>query len=912
MPGLPWLVTLGTALSALALTACPPAVAATVIHVAPGGNDAWTGRTMKPAAGDGPVATPERARDLVRALKTQAGLPPGGVEVVFQAGVYQLARPLELGAQDSGAEGAPVVYRAAPGAEVRFVGGRVVNGWQPVTDPAWLSRLAPEARPHVLRADLRAAGVTEFGQLTQRGFALPSGLSHLELFHQTRPMTLARWPNGGFATITSLPDGAGGMRFGYAGDRPQRWAGETDLWVFAYFYQDWADVYSPVAAIDTAARLITIGGKKPNYGMRTKQRFYVLNCLPELDQPGEWYLDRAAGQAFFWPPEPLRDGDVTVSVLPTILTLDEVAHVEVRGITLECVRGIGATIRGGHHNRLVACTIRNTGGRGVSVTGADSGVVGCDIYDTAEGGISLNGGDRKTLTPARLYAVNNHLYDYSRWCRTYRSAIQVGGVGQRVAHNLVHHGPHMGMGFGGNDHVFEFNEIHSVCYETGDVGAIYSGRDWTCRGTVLRHNYLHHVQGPGRIGAMGIYLDDQYSGTEMRGNLFYRVTRAVFIGGGVDNVAEGNLFVDCRPAMHLDNRGMGWQKKATDDPNGELRTRLTAVGYQQPPYSTRWPTLPGILDDDPGVPKRNRIVSNVSVGGRWDDVNATTRHLQIIERNLVDQDPRFVTPDRFGGDRVPVVTDFALQPDSPAYAQGFQKLPLEQIGLVNDGTRASWPVVHQPLKLPAEMAAEPAPPPTTPVPTYQAERVAMAPTIDGTIAREEWLGAEPGKAIVLAQDYRGAAAKPLSHAWVLWDDQALWVAVDNQVAAGTLRPGTAWGASDAVELAVKPFGAKDAPTVVLRGYPGGQFTVAATTATGALAARETAGVAYHAQAAGPDHWTVEWRIPWAVLGLDPARQSKLAFNVTCRKVAADLWLMWRGTGGNSYLADRAGVLTLGR
>ena len=34
-----------------------------------------------------------------------------------------------------------------------------------------------------------------------------------------------------------------------------------------------------------------------------------LYLLPELDQPGEWYLDRDSGLLYFWPPSPLTDGD---------------------------------------------------------------------------------------------------------------------------------------------------------------------------------------------------------------------------------------------------------------------------------------------------------------------------------------------------------------------------------------------------------------------------------------------------------------------------------------------------------------------------------------------------------------------------------------------------------------------------
>ena len=111
------------------------------------------------------------------------------------------------------------------------------------------------------------------------------------------------------------------------------------------------------------------------------------------------------------------------------------------------------------------------------------GVAGCDIYETGDGGIALTGGDRKTLTPGGLLADNNHIHHYSRWNRIYQPAIALNGVGNRATHNLIHDAPHMAIVFGGNDTRIEFNEIHSVCYESNDAGAIYAGRNWTMRGT---------------------------------------------------------------------------------------------------------------------------------------------------------------------------------------------------------------------------------------------------------------------------------------------------------------------------------------------------------------------------------------------------------------------------------------------
>ena len=653
------------------------------------------------AAAPGAVKTPKAApatplksllaaRDAARAIKkAHGGVPADGIDMALRGGVYLVTEPLELTAEDSGRQGAPVVFRSHPGETVRIVGGKEVRHFVAVGDPRVLARLDAAARGKVYRADLKALGITDFGQLTRRGFGEPSRPAHMELFFDDRPMTLARWPNEGYARIAGLPDGQNARRFQYDGDRPKRWTREPDAWLYGYWYHDWADTYIKVESIDTAKRIITMTDKH-GYGLRKGNRWHVLNVLAELDAPGEYYVDRQAGVLYFWPPAPIGSAKALVSVADTLITMKGVSHVVLRGLVLEACRGTAVRIDGGSHNQVVGCTIRNTGNRAVIVRGTEHALLGCDIYETGEGGIALAGGDRRTLTPARLLAENNHIHHFSRWCHTYRPAVAVSGCGNIVRNNLLHHGPHNAIQLSGNDHTIEYNEVHSVCYDTGDVGAFYMGRDWTARGTVIRHNYWHHIQGPGQHGAMGVYLDDQASGIQIVGNLFHRVTRAVFIGGGCDNLVENNIFVDCTPSVHIDARGLGWQKKATDDPKGTLRSRLAAMPYANDLWSKRYPNLVGILTDDPGTPKRNRIVRNISTGGKWDDLDAKTRKFQTVAENLVDQDPHFI--DRAGG-------DFRLRPDSPAQAHRFRPVPVARMGLYRDPRRASWPVRHTPREL---------------------------------------------------------------------------------------------------------------------------------------------------------------------------------------------------------------------
>ncbi len=680
----------------------PPAVLAQPVrfYVAPDGNDAWSGRIATPNADetDGPVATLVRARDVVRERRQSDQLPEGAIVTVAE-GTYVFEVPLELTNEDAGTQAAPVVFQAEAGKPVRLLGGRVVRDWKPVEDANVLERIDPAAREHLVSADLKQLGISDFGS--------PAG-GGVELFFGSRPMTVSRWPNEGFVKIVDvlgkterISHGRKGCAegiFSYDGDRPSRWVGEADAWVHGYWFWDWSDQRHKIKSIDTERRVIEVEPPYHGYGYLKGQWFYGFNLLSEIDQPGEWYVDRAQGTLYFWPPAPVAQSEAVVSVIPTLVTMKDVSHLTLRGFTLEGARGTAVTASGGTDNRIVGCTIRNVGGWAVTVSGGTRhAVIGCDMSQMGGGGISLSGGDRTTLTAAGHFAENNHIHHYARVKRVYQPGITLQGIGNRASHNLIHNAPHMGMGFGGNDHVIELNEIHSVCYESNDAGAIYTGRNWTMRGTVIRNNYMHDVNGFEGRGCVGVYLDDMFCGTEISGNLFYRVTRAAFIGGGRDCVVAKNLFVDCNPSLHIDARALGWAHGHTDEwiKEGREKGTLSGIRYHEPPYSERYPELVNILDEEPAAPRGNRVFANVSFGGTWDGVRSEARKYQAIESNLVDVDPLFATPERLGDGKFPRAVDFALQPDSPAWAVGFEALPLDAIGLYEDETRASWPVTHK-------------------------------------------------------------------------------------------------------------------------------------------------------------------------------------------------------------------------
>lgn len=654
------------------------------------------GNDRNPGTKDKPFATLERARDAIRSIKSVEGrIPTGGITVWVCGGNYEINSTFALTAEDSGTKDAPITYRACEGEEVRLIGGREIRGWKPVRDPDILSRIDPSARGKVLQADLKAQGITDYGKLTARGFGRKIQPAHLELFFNDVPMTLAQWPNGGWSMIAAVPAGSDGGKFTYEGDRPERWSRADDIWVHGYWTWPWADSYEKVKSINAATKEIVTEPPHGVYGYQAHKRFRVLNLLEELDEPGEYYLDRKTGIIYFWPPSDIRKGRTVVSIIEQPMITIQASYVTIRDFIIEACRGTAIEISGADSTLVAGCVLRNIGNCAVSINGGkNTGVIGCDIYQTGDGGVNLQGGDRKTLTPAGNFVVNCKIRDFSRWCRTYRPAVAVMGVGNRVAHNLIFDAPHSAVTLGGNEHVIEFNEIHHVCNETGDAGAFYMGRNWTQRGNVVRYNFFHDLgayedkySAHGFSDTMAIYLDDWTSGTRVYGNICVRANRAVLLGGGRDNVIENNIFVDCNPAMHVDARGLAdWTKSYRDGTNNWMFDRLKEVNHNQPPYSVQYPKLANILEDDPWVPKGNVIARNICVGGKWLDLHGVDPKWLDMQDNFTEGDPMFLDPDKM---------DFRLRPDSPAFKIGFKQIPTDRIGLYEDEYRRSLPEQHQ-------------------------------------------------------------------------------------------------------------------------------------------------------------------------------------------------------------------------
>lgn len=610
-------------------------------------------------------------------LAHNGALPSGGVTIRLLPGKHRLSNTIILGRAEGGQKGMPVAFIGPVDKSAVISGGRILEKPTEVGDPTVLERLPLHSRGNVVQFDLPAEGIKEFGSSIRRAWNKTTEVGQLELFFRGKPMTLARWPNKGYADIQAVTiEPSARSSFQLRGANHINLARESSLMATGYWAKDWADETIPVESVNKVTGTIILQSPDPLYGIKAGQRVFLQNALSELDQPGEWYLEKTTGILYFWPPALIREGDVEVSILSSLVVTNGANYVNFSGVTFEMARGDAIAVSGGNDVVVEHCTIRNVGGRAAKVGGQRNKFSDVDVYDIGEGGIVLSGGDRQTLQPAGLSIENSRIRRFNRLARTYRPAIQLAGVGNRAIGNVIEDGTHNAIMFSGNDHLISFNEISHVAQETGDVGAIYTGRDWTARGTEIRNNYLHDIHGKGVEGSRGIYLDDQASGIVVSGNLFVRVDRPIYIGGGRDNLVKNNLLISSTPAIHVDARGIGWQNALTNDFKGVLRSRLSQIPYNRPPYSDRYPNLALILNDGPGEPKYNVIQNNLVIDG------------QALQ--LTDGADRWVNSESIIASNAAVLvggasalhgkkaTDFVIQEESPI-RNGFSPLPINSM-----------------------------------------------------------------------------------------------------------------------------------------------------------------------------------------------------------------------------------------
>ena len=527
----------------------------------------------------------------------------------------------------------------------------------------------------VLQYNLKDAQIEDFGEISLRGHLISDEKeAQAELSLNGEVQKLAGWPNGEYTGLIKPTDTneygkrtksgiANGCSFKVNYDRPSQWSKPEQAWLSGTIGPNYEFDYYPVSRFDSEEKRVYLSrGALEKYYTEPYYRFE--NVPEELDEPGEYYIDRQSGMLYFYPPEDApKDSVLTITMSTPTLDVSGKAPnsmfriVNSKNIVFENLifkggRGSAITGKNNSNIKFINCEINSFGENGIRFDAStDITISDCKIHDVGQDGILfVSCGNYQTLSPSNIVVSNNDIYNFARLERSYKTGIDFGYrcVGATAANNHIHNGPHAGMIFYGVNNDIYGNEFDNLVTEFSDMDALYcnnSNYPWE-RGNKIHNNYFHDIgkssmNGRHQINVRAIRTDNRGCGLNIYENLFYNIGDG---GNGNGNngigaiTAEGtrnrifnNLFVDCNEAYF--NTLQYKEIETADDGTLYPNTIINSSGVEVantingakvadlkkqmenylPVYGKQFPELYNYFYEHPNMSKTNEFKNNMII-----------------------------------------------------------------------------------------------------------------------------------------------------------------------------------------------------------------------------------------------------------------------------------------------------------
>lgn len=597
-----------------------------IFWIAADGDDAAAGTQ------DAPFATLRRGVEAVQAFRRSE--PTRSVGVFIKPGEYAMSETVALDGL-KGTPEKPILFRRAPGAKENplFTGGRNVGGWEKLASSEFWKNASERFKKRIRPEAVEKIWVAPYEGFATATYDPGKYGGRQEFFAANRPQTPARWPNDSFAHAgkalgaTPIKSWASvGTKEGFfeADEaQPTGWNDESDALLFGYWFWDWSESFERLEQIDEAAK--TIKTKEPyhGYGYKDGLRYIGFNLLCELDNAGEYYIDRPEKKIFWIPPERFdpSSGAARIATFerPWMIEMKNCDSVVFAGLSFTEGFGGAVKIEESDNILLADSQFARFGRDALKISGGvNCGVYHCLLETLGCGGIDIAGGDRKTLVDARHFVAETTVREFSRIKRTYAPAVLATGCGMKFARCDFSRSSSSAMRLEGNEFLIEYSRFSNLVDESDDQGAIDVFFNPTYRGNIIRYNRWENIVGGTHCGAAAIRFDDMISGYTVFGNVFVHCGAvqfgAVQIHGGKENLIENNVFLDCRAAASFLRWGKGYTDAFTDPENrhyGAIKKKChEEVDIESAVWKERYPSVEKIAVDPDVNTVRNNLLVN--------------------------------------------------------------------------------------------------------------------------------------------------------------------------------------------------------------------------------------------------------------------------------------------------------------
>ena len=597
----------------------------------------------------------------------------------------------------------------------------------------------------VLQYNLKDAQIEDFGEISLRGHLISDEKeAQAELSLNGEVQKLAGWPNGEYTGLIKPIDSneygkrtksgiANGCSFKVNYDRPSQWSKPEQAWLSGTIGPNYEFDYYPVSRFDSKEKRVYLSrGALEKYYTEPYYRFE--NVPEELDEPGEYYIDRQSGMLYFYPPEDApKDSVLTITMsTPTLdvsrkapnsmFRIENSKNIVFENLIFKGGRGSAITGKNNSNIKFINCEINSFGENGIRFDAStDITISDCKIHDVGQDGILfVSCGNYQTLSPSNIVVSNNDIYNFARLERSYKTGIDFGYrcVGATAANNHIHNGPHAGMIFYGVNNDIYGNEFDHLVTEFSDMDALYcnnSSYPWE-RGNKIHNNYFHDIgkssmNGRHQINVRAIRTDNRGCGLNIYENLFYNIGDG---GNGNGNngigaiTAEGtrnrifnNLFVDCNEAYF--NTLQYKEIETADDGTLYPDTIINSSGVEVantingakvadlkkqmekylPVYGKQFPELYNYFYEHPNMSKtnefKNNMIINISIplsnfnGTQNEEGFRGSQMLTAASGNYVStSDPGFVSYDN---------GNLELSSSATSLVEGLPKFEMSSFGI---------------------------------------------------------------------------------------------------------------------------------------------------------------------------------------------------------------------------------------